>query len=126
MPTATLSIPAAPEQVRTARLVAGAAARRAGVDPDVIDDVRLAVAEAVARAVLRGLAAGGEDQVDVVMTDDGSSFEIAVSDAVAQQLTDDEEALALSLMQALADESRVLDNESGGQTVVLTWATGSS
>lgn len=126
MPTATLSIPAAPEQARTARLVAGAAARRAGVDPDAIDDVRLAVAEAVARAVLRGAVAGRSDQVDVAMTDDGSSFEIAVSDSVPEHLPDDEEALALSLMQALADESRVQDNESGGQTVVLTWATRSS
>lgn len=123
MPTAVLSIPPAPEQARTARLVAGAAARRAGVDPEVIDDVRLAVAEAVARAVMRAAVVDHADPVEVSMTDDGTSFEIAVTDAVPTHLADEDEELALSLMQSLADQSRLEDNETGGQTVVLTWPT---
>ena len=43
--------PPCPAHVRTARLVAVAVARRAGVDEDVLDEVRLAVGEACSRAV---------------------------------------------------------------------------
>ena len=57
MPSATLSLPPAPEHVRTARLVVVAAARRFGLDEELVDDVRLAVGEAVARAVLRSASA---------------------------------------------------------------------
>lgn len=121
MPTATLTIPAAPEQARTARLVAGAAARRAGVDPEAIDDVRLAVAEAVGRAALRAGAAEDPDPVVVAMTDHGERFEICVTDTMSAHLSDDEEELALLVMRALADSSRVEDLPGGGQTVVLAW-----
>lgn len=128
MPTATLTVPAAPEQARTARLVAGAAARRAGVDPDSLDDVRLAVAEAVARAVLRSLADDEADTqtISVAMTDDGSNFEIAVADRAEGQDEgehDFEEELALSVMQSLASDSRVDANPEGGRTIVLRWPT---
>lgn len=123
MPTARLAIPPVPEQARTARLVAGAAARRSGVDPDVLDDVRLAVAEAVARAVLRA-GSGHPEPVEIAMTDDVGHFAIAVSDRVpTAEGEHDEEELSLSLMQALADTSTVSGNEHGGQTVVLTWPT---
>ena len=57
MAAATLSIPPSVEHVRTARLVAVAGARRAGLDEETVDEVRLAVGEAVARAVLRHGAA---------------------------------------------------------------------
>lgn len=130
MPTAVLTVPAAPEQARTARLVAGAAARRAGVDEDSLEDVRLAVAEAVARAVLRSVAADaagqtaqGEDPpaVTVAMTDGADTFEIAVADQVGTPSDADEDDLALTVMQSLAPASRVEENAEGGRTIVLTW-----
>ena len=46
MATVELLFSALPEHVRTARLVAAAVARRAGVDEAVLDEVRLAVGEA--------------------------------------------------------------------------------
>jgi len=46
-----LEISATPAPVRTARLVAVATARQAGVAEELLDDVRLAVGEACARAV---------------------------------------------------------------------------
>src|SRR5512135_3885747 len=42
---------ALPAHVRTARLIAAAVARRAGVDEASLDEVRLAVGEACSRAV---------------------------------------------------------------------------
>lgn len=140
MPTAVLTVPASPEQARTARLVAGAAARRAGVDEDALEDVRLAVAEAVARAVLRSVAAdgpiddagagavpvegdapGGSLTVSVAMTDAADTFEIAVADQVGAPADVDEDDLALTVMQSLAPASRIEDNADGGRTIVLTW-----
>ncbi len=122
MPTAVLTVPATPEQARTARLVAGAAARRAGVDEDALEDVRLAVAEAVARAVLRSVASDDESEltVTVAMTDASDAFEIAVADQVDAPSDVDEDDLALTVMQALAPASRVEDTDQG-RTIVLTW-----
>lgn len=47
----TLQLPPSAAHVRTARLIAAAMARRAGVGDAVLDEVRLAVGEACARAV---------------------------------------------------------------------------
>ena len=53
MATVELRFTALPEHVRTARLVAVSLARRAGVDDETLDEVRLAVGEAATRAVGR-------------------------------------------------------------------------
>lgn len=119
MPTATLTLPASPEQARTARLVAGTAARRAGVAGDEVDDVRLAVAEAIGRAVFRA-AANPTGTVRLDLTDGLDSFEISITDGQLIDLEDEESQLALSLILALAPEARVVDADPG-QTLVLTW-----
>ena len=51
MATVELRFVALPSHVRTARLIAGVLARRAGVHEAVIDEIKLAVAEACSRAV---------------------------------------------------------------------------
>ena len=68
MPTVELLFSALPEHVRTARLVAAAVARRAGVDEAVLDEVRLAVGEACSRAV--GLYRSSEVRILVLDDDD--------------------------------------------------------
>ena len=105
MPQATLTIPSSVEHVRTARLVAVAAARRAGLDEATVDDVRLAVGEVVARAVLRHTAASSSAEVDMVVRDDGDGFEIEVCGDVAADAPDpDDDDYALALVRALAPE----------------------
>lgn len=116
MPSATLSIPPSVEHVRTARLVAVAAARRAGLDEDAVDDVRLAVGEAVARAVLRHGAAEIDAYVEVVVTDDGHAFEVQVHDRTDSSVSDDDDGVALALVRALVPETRA-----EGGTVTLVW-----
>ena len=120
MPAATLSIPPHAEHVRTARLVAVAAARRAGLAEDVIDDVRLAVGEVVARAVLRHAALGIERDVDLVIRDDGHAFMVGVSCEPASPETsidgDADDGVALALVQALVPEVGVTPG-----TVALAW-----
>ncbi len=116
MPAATLSIPPSVEHVRTARLVAVAAARRAGLDEETVDDVRLAVGEAVARAVLRHGAAELAEPIDVVVRDDGRAFEVEVHDVSDPDLGDEDDGVALALVRALAPEVA-----HGPRTLTLTW-----
>jgi anti-sigma regulatory factor (Ser/Thr protein kinase) len=116
MPTATLSIPPSVEHVRTARLVAAAAARRAGFDDASVDDIRLAVGEAVARAVLRHGSAELTELVDVVITQDGPSFEVEVRDRSDASLPDEDDGVSLALVSAL-----VPDSVHAGPSVRLRW-----
>src|SRR4029450_124954 len=60
MATGEIRFRALPAPVRTARLVAAAAARRAGVDEQLLDEIRLAVGEACSRGVGGHRGGGGE------------------------------------------------------------------
>jgi hypothetical protein len=74
-----LRLPASPAHVRTARLVAAAMARRSGVDEGLLDEVRLAVGEACARAVRQHERYGVQEPVTVEFADRGA-FSVAVID----------------------------------------------
>jgi serine/threonine-protein kinase RsbW len=78
-PTVVLRLPASPAHVRTARLVAAAMARRSGVDEGLLDEVRLAVGEACARAVRQHERYGVHEPVTVEF-DDRGTFRVAVID----------------------------------------------
>jgi serine/threonine-protein kinase RsbW len=77
--TVVLRLPASPAHVRTARLVAAAMARRSGVDEGLLDEVRLAVGEACARAVRQHERYGVQEPVTVEFADRGA-FSVAVID----------------------------------------------
>jgi anti-sigma regulatory factor (Ser/Thr protein kinase) len=119
MPTATLTLPASPEQARTARLVAGVAARRAGVDVEAVDDIRLAVAEAMAQAAFR-VQGNPTGMVRMELSDDVDSFEIVITDGQDIDVESEDQGLALSLIQALAPRARIVGAESG-EALVLGW-----
>jgi serine/threonine-protein kinase RsbW len=80
MATVEVSFTAVPAHVRTARLVALAVARRAGVSDELIDEVRLAVGEACSRAV--GINQGKSPESPVVMrlADEQDRFTVEVVD----------------------------------------------
>src|SRR5918995_7102718 len=83
MATVELRFSALPEHVRTARLVAAAVARRAGVDEAVLDEVRLAVGEACSRAVGLHVLHGVESPVRVALIEDEKKFSIEVGDGTS-------------------------------------------
>jgi len=120
MATATLTIPPEAEQVRTARLVTTAAARRCGVSEDRIDEIRLAVGEVIARTVLRQQRAGRPDPVVVDITDDDDLFTVRVQDATPPDVVDEDGGLALSVAESLAFECDV-QPVGTGCCVRLTW-----
>jgi len=79
--TVALRFQAAPEHVRTARLVAVAVARRAGMDEVRLDEIRLAVGEVCARAVRRSLQSGKPaGDVLVELDDQGPTLDVVVTD----------------------------------------------
>jgi anti-sigma regulatory factor (Ser/Thr protein kinase) len=125
MPTVRLSFSPAPAHVRTARLVAVAVARRAGVAEELLEEIRLAIGEACSRAVAVHRSHGVDDLIDVTM-DDGDRFTVRVADrsgsgppagaagdpalflddapsaAMADELTDDP---TVELAEAMAEEA---------------------
>ena len=120
--TVALTFQPAPEHVRTARLVAVAVARRAGLDEARLDEIRLAVGEVCARAVRRCLTTGVLGAVQVEIDDAGPLFGITVTDGAAAP-DDDDEAIALALVRGLADSVTVDEGPGGvGGVVCIRWA----
>lgn len=126
-----------PAHVRTARLVVVAAARRAGLDDDLVDELRLALGEACSRAV--GLHARHAPDVPVRVTVDDrpGALVVTVTDAgppagpapddvvedlfhegASEELVDPD--VALAVLTGLLDAVEISPTESG-TTVTMHW-----
>ena len=145
MAVVELLLPAEPAHVRTARLVVVMAARRAGLSDGLLDELRLAVGEACARAV--GLHARHrlDTRVEVAVSDDVTGLTVSVTDhgpaagpavddvaggmldapatgpdvAEAEDVVDPD--VALALLAGLVDEVEVTAGEQAGTTVTMRW-----
>ncbi len=121
--------------VRTARLVTVAASRRAGLEDELVDEVRLAVGEAASRAVALHARHAPDVPVRITVQDDVDGLVVTVTDAgpaagpLPQDLTAeivdaDEDPLdpdvVLALVTGLVDTATV---EAGptGTTVTMRW-----
>ena len=144
MPTVRLEFSPAPAHVRTARLVAVAVARRAGVGEEGRDEVRLAVGEACSRAVALHQLYQLKDLVEVEMSD-GVRFAVRVSDRgpaetrlATGSVPDPVELVAdsdtsfpapsvavgmgLALLAGLVDDLQVVPRRDGsGTSVQMSW-----
>lgn len=141
MATVELRFSAQPEHVRTARLVAAAVARRAGVDEAVLDEVRLAVGEACSRAVGLHRSSGIAAPVRVLLTEEEKQFSIEVGDEAPRSVPGDqssgapgrsddlaaegEDDMGLAVISGLVDDVEVTADESGG-LIRMTWPTTSA
>ena len=134
MATVELRFSALPEHVRTARLVAAAVARRAGVDEAVLDEVRLAVGEACTRAVGLHQSGGISAPVQVLLIEEEKQFSIEVGDEAPHSVPGDnssggdadldseEDDMGLAVISGLVDDVEVTAGENGGQ-IRMTWPT---
>lgn len=136
MPTVELQLAPLPHHVRTARLVGVAAARRAGLPDELVDELRWAVGEACSRAVAVHAAQQVDAPVRLTVHDDPSGLTVQVIDSAPEQLpvTDaDPEALfddadgegvdprvSLAVLDGLVDDVTVTPGASG-TTVQLRW-----
>ena len=134
----TLQLPPSAAHVRTARLIAAAMARRAGVGDAVLDEVRLAVGEACARAV-RVQERQGVGTPLIVEFSDADRFRVSVVDR-AKVGSGDEltamaggapgpapwadpsgDALGLALLGAVVQDLVVDQDIDGGTRVTMSW-----
>ncbi|MFD4023023.1 ATP-binding protein [Streptomyces sp. NPDC058576] len=147
MATVELRFSAQPEHVRTARLVAAAVARRAGVDEAVLDEVRLAVGEACSRAVGLHRSHGITAPVSVALTEEEKAFSIEVGDSVPgpgedpaasdarsgadasgagpdrpDPEADGEDEMGLAVISGLVDDVEVRSGAGGG-VIRMSWPT---
>ncbi|WP_330239784.1 ATP-binding protein [Streptomyces sp. NBC_00525] len=146
MATVELRFSAQPEHVRTARLVAAAVARRAGVDEAVLDEVRLAVGEACSRAVGLHRSHGITAPVAVFLIEEEKTFAIEVGDEVPgpgadgsvpggvsgrraahggglddpEPMADDEDEMGLAVISGLVDDVEVRSGADGG-VIRMSW-----
>lgn len=135
-----LTLPPLPAHVRTARLVVVAAARRAGLDGSLVDELRLALGEACSRAVgLHAKHAPGTP-VRVTVADDATGLTVAVADegpaaaptsgdlardmldSAADDGVDDlvDPDVALAVLSGLVDDIDI-DVTDVGTTVTMRW-----
>ncbi|MFE5189228.1 ATP-binding protein [Streptomyces sp. NPDC056628] len=135
MATVELRFSALPEHVRTARLVAAAVARRAGVEEAVLDEVRLAVGEACSRAVGLHQSVGITAPVKVSLIEEEKQFSIEVGDeaphtvpgegaggAGGDEVDAEEDEMGLAVISGLVDDVEVSAGEHGG-LIRMTWPT---
>lgn len=80
MATVELEFTPLPAHVRTARLIATAVARRAGITESLLDEVRLAVGEACSRAVEAHRQHCPAAPVRLELSDDDGRFQVVVTD----------------------------------------------
>ncbi|MEW1889888.1 MULTISPECIES: ATP-binding protein [unclassified Streptomyces] len=144
MATVELRFSAQPEHVRTARLVAAAVARRAGVDEAVLDEVRLAVGEACSRAVGLHRSHGITAPVTVRLIEEEKTFAIEVGDEVPgpgadgsvpggvsgrggtsgggpdEAEADEEDEMGLAVISGLVDDVEVRSGAEGG-VIRMSW-----
>jgi anti-sigma regulatory factor (Ser/Thr protein kinase) len=122
--TVRLAFPPEPRLLGTVRLVVGVVARKAGMDEEGIEDLKVAVSETCAVAVGDLSRAGRRDPIEVDLVEAADRFGIEVRDRApaatqgrpevqAGDEVDDRE-LGLALVGALVDDLKTSTNEDGG------------
>jgi serine/threonine-protein kinase RsbW len=108
----SLTLPSSPEYVLLARLVVGQAGRLAGLEPDEVYDLKLAVTEAVTNVIRHASVESYEIEyrmlpsgVEVSVTDTGGGFSVA--DLTGEP--DEHGGFGLAVIRNLVDEL-VLDS----------------
>ena len=121
--TVRLSFPPEAQLLGTVRLVVGMVARKAGVDEEGIEDLKVAVSETCAVAVGDLARAGRDDPIEIDLVDGADRFGIEVRDRAPANVPNpggpgdgevDDRELGLALVGALVDDLKTSTVEDGG------------
>jgi serine/threonine-protein kinase RsbW len=129
-----LSIPPRSVYVGVVRLAVSALARAEGLDEPRVDDLKIAVGEACANAVLGHEEAGSDEALMVTFATDERTLTIDVHDrsANASQMNANETdsqgfssrlAMSVELLRSLVDECEFLPRPGGGTQTRLVLRT---
>lgn len=130
MPLVRLEIPPRSPYVGVVRLAVSSLARSAGLDEEKVDDIKIAVSEACANAVLNNEEAGSEAPVSITWEEDDSSVHIEVADrgptvdAAAAAEADTQgfstrAVMSIALLKSLVDGCEFEARDGGGMTTRL-------
>ena len=128
-----IEIPSRTVYVGVVRLALASLARSAGLDEEVVDDLKIAVSEACANAVLSNEDAGGDAPVTVTWTDSGDRLTVEVGDRGSVYDADSSEQLdsqgfstrslmSFSLLKTLVEVCELTPREGGGMCARLTFS----
>lgn len=134
MAVVELEVPPRTVYVGVIRLAVSALGRSLELGEDAIEDLKIAVSEACANAVIAHEEAGIQDPVKIAWKDDNGHIEITVRSSGRASVDDDREALttsgslasrdvlSLALMQSLVEQCTVQDLPEGGSLTRLVVA----
>ena len=136
MGNVTIQLPPVPAHVRTARLMAASMAKRAGVDEQLLDEIRLAVGEACARAVQVHILEGIAAPITIELADD-DGFRVTITDraratvpTTSSQVPDGRApwgspaaapVIGLAILTAVVDDVLVTTGDPCGTKVRVSW-----
>jgi anti-sigma regulatory factor (Ser/Thr protein kinase) len=120
--TVHLAFPPEPRLLGTIRLVVGIVARRAGIDGEGVEDLKVAVSETCAVAVGDLNRAGLDAVIELDLIEDAARFGVEVRDRApaagappgGDGLDLDDRQFGFALVGALVDDLRVSDLYGGG------------
>lgn len=129
-PEISLEIPSRSPYVGVVRLAVSALARTSGFTEEQIEDLKIAVSEACANAVIVNEEAGTQEGVAVSYSDDGGRVVIEVGDrGHSDPGSADDEAdsmgissrlvMSMALVESLVDECEFRPREGGGTVTRL-------
>jgi anti-sigma regulatory factor (Ser/Thr protein kinase) len=128
--TVELEIPPRSVYVGVVRLAVASLARSAGLDEESVDDLKIAVSEACANAVIGLEKSDADDPITITFTDDGAALELEVADRAPtpdveaapedSQGFDSRTTMSLALLQTLVDDCRISPRDGGGTITRLS------
>ena len=125
MATVRLEIPPRSPYVGVVRLAISSLARSAGLDEEKVDDIKIAVSEACANAVLNNEESGSDDPVAITWDDDDGEVRITVADrgptvdaseadSVDTQGFSTRAVMSYALLKSLVDDCEFEPRDGGG------------
>lgn len=130
MTAVELEIPPRSAYVGVVRLTLSSLARTSGLDEDGVEELKMAVSEACANAVLSNEEAGSDEPVTIRYTSDPEALTVLVqdrgdsADPIDHDMFDSQGfssrvAMSLRLLNSLVDECDFIPRDGGGMTTQL-------
>jgi serine/threonine-protein kinase RsbW len=126
-----IEIPPRSAYVRVVRLALSALGRSAGMEEEGVDDLKIAVSEACANAVMANETAMTDDPVTITWTEEDQRFVVEVGDR-GESFTVGEEGdafdsqgfssrltMSIALLKSMVDECRFAPRRDGGMCTTL-------